>query len=219
MGRGKSAHFGNPFLGAFGCAAEKFVFVGGFSDKLSSACKQYLGAEPINISVNSSDLAGIFIAANSNGAVFPEFVLPDELKVAKDAGLNALALPTRLTAIGNNIVANDKIALANPDLEKEAVALISDCLGVEVVQRSIAGYKTVGSACVLTNKGFLIHNSAGRELFELEQLTGLKGGIGTANMGVPFVGMCMLANSDGYVVGEDTGGFEMHRIDEALGFI
>ncbi|PIZ26153.1 MAG: translation initiation factor IF-6, partial [Chloroflexi bacterium CG_4_10_14_0_8_um_filter_57_5] len=74
---------------------------------------------------------------------------------------------------------------------------------------------TVGSACVLTNKGFLLHNSAGPELEEFEELLGLKGGIGTANMGVPFVGICLLANSNGYVTGADTGGFEMHRIGEA----
>ncbi len=219
MQSGRSAHFGNPFLGAFACETEKFTFIGGFPDKLKAACRQFLNTEVLDISINGSDLAGIFIAANSNGAIFPEFVLSDELKIAKEAGLNTLVLKSRFFAIGNNIAANDKIALVNPDIDKESVAQISDCLGVEAIQRTIAGYNTVGAAAVLTNRGFLIHNSAGRELFELEKALGMKGGIGTANMGVPFVGMCLLANSKGYVAGEDTGGFEMHRIEEALGFL
>ncbi|MFH0817487.1 MAG: translation initiation factor IF-6 [Candidatus Micrarchaeota archaeon] len=218
MHGGKTAHYGNPFLGAFGCVTEKLAFVGGSSDKLKSACAEFLKAEALDISINGSDLAGIFMVANSSGVVFPGFVSNEELKIAKDAGLNTLVLKSRFSAIGNNIAANDKIALANPELDFESIALIKDCLGVEVIQRTIAGYKTVGAAAILTNKGFLIHNSAGGELYELEQTLSLKGGIGTANMGVPFVGMCMLANSNGYVTGEDTGGFEMHRIDEALGF-
>ncbi len=216
---GKSAHYGNSFLGAFGCATEELVFLGNPQEKLKAACENFLKAQAVELSVNDSELVGIFVAANSKGAVFPEFVSQEEQRRVKEAGLNTLALNSRLTAIGNNIATNDRIALANPDLDAESVKLISDCLGVEVIQRAIAGYKTVGSAAVLTNRGFLLHNSAGRELYELEKLLGMKGGIGTANMGVPFVGMCMLANSKGCLVGEDTGGFEMHRAEEALGLL
>lgn len=216
---GRSAQYGNSFLGTFGCSTDRLTFIGNPQDKVSDACRRFLKTEVVNLTVNGSNLAGIFMAANSNGAVFPEFALKEEVKVAEKAGLNSLVVKGRHSAIGNNIATNDRIALVNPEIGKENAKLIGECLGVEVVQREVAGYKTVGSACVLTNKGFLLHSKAARELEEFETILGLKGGIGTANMGVPFVGRCLLANSNGYVTGEETSGFEMHRIDEALGFI
>jgi len=215
---GRSTYYGNPFLGAFGRSTDELTFLGNPPEKLHEACSRFLKTRLINMTVNGSNLTGLFMAANSKGAVFPEFISSDEMKLAKEAGLNTMVLEARLSAIGNNIVANDKIALVNPEMGKKDIPLIADCLGVEVIPRTIAGYPTIGSVCVLTNKGFLIHSSAGRELGELEKLLGIRGGIGTANMGVPFVGVCLITNSHGYVAGEQTGGFEMHRIDEALGF-
>jgi len=38
-------------------------------------------------------------------------------------------------------------------------------------------------------------------------------------MGVPFVGLCVIANSNGSIAGEITSGFELQRMDEALGFM
>ncbi len=219
MHSGSSAHYGNVFVGAFGCTTDKITFLGNPQEKHSKICGEVLGNKTTRFSVSGSDLVGLFMAANSKGAVFPEFVFKEEVKIAEENGLNTYLLQGRFTAIGNNLVVNDKIGLANPEMPKEQIKGIEECLGIEVIQTPIASYKTVGSACVLTNKGFLLHNNAGEELERMEELLGLKGGIGTANMGVPFVGICMLANSKGYVSGEQTGGFEFHRIDEALGFI
>ncbi|MFH1447557.1 MAG: translation initiation factor IF-6 [Candidatus Micrarchaeota archaeon] len=216
---GSSTYHGNTFLGAFGCSTDRVTFIGNAPQKLMDSCREILKTDIVHITINSSDLVGIFMSANSNGAIFPEFVSEEEVKLAKEAGLNTHILRGRMSAIGNNIIANDRVALVNPDIEKGELGKISDCLGVEAFQRSIAGYKTVGSTCVLTNKGFIIHNNAAEELKEIEEMIGLEGGIGTANMGVPFVGICMFANSNGYIAGKETGGFELHRIDEALGFI
>jgi translation initiation factor 6 len=78
----------------------------------------------------------------------------------------------------------------------------------------------VGALAVVTNNGMLAKTSVtDEELASLEGIFKVKGAVGTANMGVPFVGLCMLANKHGFVAGELTSGYELNRIDEAFGFI
>jgi len=43
--------------------------------------------------------------------------------------------------------------------------------------------------------------------------------LGTVNYGAPLVGSGLVATDEGYVVGEDTTGPELGRIEETLGFI
>jgi translation initiation factor 6 len=43
--------------------------------------------------------------------------------------------------------------------------------------------------------------------------------IGTVNYGAPLVGSGLVANGSGYVVGEDTTGPELGRIEDTLDYI
>jgi len=43
--------------------------------------------------------------------------------------------------------------------------------------------------------------------------------IGTINYGAALVGSGLLANAAGYVVGQDTTGPELGRIEDALGYV
>jgi len=43
--------------------------------------------------------------------------------------------------------------------------------------------------------------------------------VGTVNFGSPLVGSGILANSRGYVAGDETTGPELGRIEDALGFM
>jgi translation initiation factor 6 len=73
---------------------------------------------------------------------------------------------------------------------------------------------------VVTNRGVLTHpRLAETELAELEDLFGLPVDVGTVNFGSPLVGSGILANSQGYVAGDDTTGPELGRIEDALGFM
>jgi len=51
----------------------------------------------------------------------------------------------------------------------------------------------------------------------VEELFKLPVDIGTVNFGSPLVGSGILANSKGYVVGLDTTGPEISRIEERIG--
>jgi len=217
----KSVVDGNPFVGLFARGNDRLTLVSmSAPEKFTSKCHSVLKTEIRHVSVAGSNLVGLFTAMNSNGAVLPSTASKAEAREIKGLGLDVAILSGRLTAVGSNILVNDKAAVVNPLMGKVDMAAIADCLGVEVVKRRVVGYATVGCAGVVTNRGLLLHGAAeDEELHALEKIFHVKGAIGTANMGVPFVGICMVANSQGYIAGKHTSGFEMSRIDEALGFI
>src|SRR5438094_276553 len=127
-------------------------------------------------------------------------------------------LPHRLSAVGNNVLCNDYGAVVHPGYDDEAVTFIGEVLGVNVVRGTVAGIKTVGSVAVATNKGVLCHPHARPGEMEVVKSTlQVPVVITTANYGAAQVGACMVANSDGAVVGSRTTPSELGRIDEGLG--
>ncbi|MCX6778320.1 MAG: translation initiation factor IF-6 [Candidatus Micrarchaeota archaeon] len=216
----KAVFEGNSFVGIFAKTSEKITIVPKNSpEKFVRICGEAFGTRVARASVDSSELLGIFCCMNSRGIALPEFVSKEEAEEFRALGLEVLVVRDRHTALGMNVAANDRVAIVNPRITAANARKIGECLGVEVLRRKIGPYETAGASCVLTNGGFLLHNSAGDELDKLEKELGMRGGIGTANMGNAFVGTCVIANSNGYVVGEHTSGFETIRLDEALGFI
>jgi translation initiation factor 6 len=213
----KAANFGNPHIGLFAKASEKFVFADTTSSPKFIAALSVFDVPVITTSFGGSGLAGLYIAMNSNGAVIPSFSAKDEVAKIKAHGLNVLSLPGKFSAAANNIAANDFGAIANPEMPNELLRKISDCLGVETVKKRIAGYTTMGSAIFATNKGFAAHNRATEEeLKDIQSVLKVAGTNCTLNTGVAFVSIGMVANSRAAVVGEATTGFEMGRIAEAL---
>ena len=217
----KKNFFGNPFIGLYFATSDSTLIIPPQATKKQiDSYSEILDTNPIKTTIAKSNLNGLFIALNSNGIVVPKLATKKELNELKKSGLNICVLDTPHSAIGNNILTNDKAAIINPEITETQAKQIEDCLGVEVIQREIAGLKTVGSICITTNKGLLAYNNINEnELKELEKIFKVKGGIGTANMGVSFIGICLTANSNGFIIGELTSGYEMQRIDEALGFL
>ncbi|MFB6312147.1 MAG: translation initiation factor IF-6, partial [Salinirussus sp.] len=129
-------------------------------------------------------------------------------------------LPGRINAAGNVVLANDYGAYVHPDLSEAAVAAVEDGLDVAAERGDLAGVQTVGTAAVATNRGVLCHpHCTDAELDRLEEILDVPADIGTVNYGGPLVGSGLVANESGYLVGEDTTGPELGRIDAALGFV
>ncbi|MBE0523607.1 MAG: translation initiation factor IF-6 [Methanosarcinales archaeon] len=211
---------GNSVLGVFARCTEDFVLLPREADReLKQTIENFLDVTAISTSLDGSSIIGCLCCGNSKGFLVSEKANKDELS---DIGKNVpiQRLEGILTALGNNILVNDTAALVNPNMTDSAVEKIEEFLDVDVHKGTIGGLKTVGMAACATNKGILVHPMASKfELDRLDEIFGLPVDIGTVNLGSPQVGSGLLANSKGYVVGRETTGHEMGRIEDALGFL
>jgi len=217
----KLSYYGNQFIGIFGNTNNKITVVpNGTSDKFFKI-SEYLKTKTIKATISESDLIGLFSVMNDKAMlVSPVIYDNEELQLRKQLkfeGMDLFVLDTKLTAIGNNIVTNNKKAIVNPKFPEEVVKKIRDSLDVEILRIKIANYNVVGSVVLTTNKGFVAHPDIEEKQFqEISDFLGLKGGIATANKGVPFVSLCMIANDNGMVFGEPTTAFEIQKLMDAL---
>ncbi len=213
---------GNPNIGVFALATDKIVMIPSTLTKSSEKyVKKAFTLHPLRITVGGSPLIGCLSAGNSNGLLFPWYVSEIEInKIARNYDIKIGIIRDRFTALGNLLLTNDYAALVHPDLSNESINIIEDVLDVEVQRGIIAGMKTVGALCTVTNKGALLHPMTKEEEVEyLENLFRVSMDIGTVNHGFPYVSIGMIANSKGILTGSATTGPEIARIENALGFL
>jgi translation initiation factor 6 len=217
----KAAYFGNPWIGMFIKTNDEITMLPVDSmEKLEDHLVERLGTRAVKVSMSDSNLLGLYLAMNSSGVVLPNVARDEEIALLKREGLNVHVCRDRHNAMGNNMAVNDKGGVINPYVEKDEAKAIGDALGIELVPMTVAGFSTVGSACIASNGGFLAHYKAGEEdMARLREALKVHGSKGTVNTGTGFVSYGVVANSKGYVAGEDTTAFEMGRLEEALGLI
>lgn len=216
----RASFHGDVNVGLFGFVSDRFALLPDNSLDVS-----VLKVPSVVCTVSDTQLIGLFLAGNSNGIIFPKIInrreVDEILTGLRDAGveINSTILKNKHTVLGNLIVCNDTGAVIS-SLLKGSRKTIEDILGVEVVVAEIAESKLPGSFCVATNRGFLLSSNGSEEDYELlKSVLKVDGDIGSVNFGSIFVRSGILANSNGYLVGEATTGVELARIDEALGFV
>jgi translation initiation factor 6 len=212
---------GNPNLGVSLAATDKVALAPpNLHEKMLKLVEECLQVPVIRTPISGSSLVGALAVGNSKGFVVSRYAFEGEIEKIKEFGLKVERIPDRLTAVGNIILANDHGAVANPFLSDEAIKVVSETLDVAVKKRSIANFKITGSVAVATNKGVLTHPSTTpKELKFLEKIMNVPADVGTVNRGTRLVGAGTVANSQGVLVGKDTTGPEMARIEESLGFL
>lgn len=207
-------------IGAFATATDNLLFIGsGILEKDKKVMEEALSVPHVDLTISYSDLVGIFSRANSNGIILSNLVEKEEVERLKSLmlGINVGVIGSELNAVGNNIIANDKIAIVNPEYGHEEVKQIGDILGVEVLKGPSMKYKTVGASNILTNRGMLMNNRSTESEEEIiSRATKLKPVLTTANTGLLYIGLSAVANSNGAVVGKETTGFELQRLMEGL---
>ncbi|MGB8216586.1 MAG: translation initiation factor IF-6 [Candidatus Methanoperedens sp.] len=211
---------GSPVLGVFASCTDELVFVpGNTSPETIKYIEESLGVIAVSSLVGGSSIVGSLLRGNCRGVVVAGLIYDKELRALRKH-TKASKLTGELNAAGNLILANDTAALVNPDLSDKSVGIIKKALDVDVKRGTIGGLKTVGMAGIATNKGVLVHpKSTPSEIGVIEELFNLPVDIGTVNFGSPLVGSGILANGKGYVVGEDTTGPEISRIEDTLGYL
>jgi len=183
--------------------------------------KEVMGVEKIiRTTICGTNLIGVFVVGNDKGIAVPIDILEEELSVLKKevGDLNIVIVDDRRNALGNLILVNNSKAVVSPYFDKRVHSLLFDNLGVEVIEGKIANSELVGTLAIANNRGVLV--SALADENDLEFLSSvfnnLTVDIGTVNRGSPFIRTGLIVNDKGALVGEDTTGPEIMRIQQVL---
>jgi len=216
----KVSILGNSNVGVYIYANDYYAFVPpGLTRSEKELIEEVLDVEVVEVTIAQTRLIGVLMNGNNNGIILARNASPDEVERIKRAtrDMNVVVLDSRNNAVGNLVVANSRYALAYPFLNERELEEISDALGVEVERGSVANVPTVGSVLVVTDRGGIVHPEASEEEIEaLSKKFGVSIAPGTVNFGVAFIRTGLVANNKGAIVGEDTTGPELARIQMAL---
>jgi translation initiation factor 6 len=171
----------------------------------------------IHASIGGTRIVGRVCVGNKHGLLVPSITTDQELQHLRNSlpdGVKVERVEERLSALGNCIACNDYVALVHTDLDRETEELVADFLQVEVFRATIAQQVLVGSYCVLTNQGGLVHaRTTVQEMEELSQLLQIPLTAGTVNRGSDVVGAGLVANDWAGFCGVDTTATEMGVIE------
>lgn len=212
---------GNVNVGLYVFATDKYALIGPeVPKKVASEIEKTLKVKTHTVTVAGTSLLGVFAAGNSKCLLLPKILFESELEAFDKLKIKYKIIDTKLTALGNNIVSNEKGCLINPDFGKKAEEQIKEALKIPVKKAKIADLSIVGALVVHNKKGCLIHRDA--EDFEVEMIEktlGVEAMIGTVNFGSPYVSSGITVNSKGFIIGSLSKGPEIQNADMALGFI
>ncbi len=225
------AHFstmdfhGDPNIGLYGVVTDKFCLLArSIQEKDIKTLKKILKVPIFQIGLYGTELIGLFCIATSDTILLPNIIYPRELKQLKDKlkklKVKVHIIETEHTALGNCILINDKAGIASRVYSKQTFKELQKIFKkVKLIQTDIANTSVPGSVGKITNKGGIFSpNLSDAKINKIEKLFDFEIGLGTINMGNPFVSSGILANSFGFAVGKSSSGYEIARVDESLGF-
>ena len=211
--------YSGPNIGLYTAVNDKHVFVPkGFAKTKAKNLSSYLDVDTVFTSMAETRLIGAMMVMNNQGVLLPHNASQHEYDfIKKTTGLNVDVLDSKHNALGNLICANDKGAIVSPMIPKEKMKMIEDVLGVEVIQKKIAGYHQVGVVIVATMKGGVIHPEADEDdINTISNVLGVNIEPATINGGIPYVRSGFLANNHNMVVGTHTTGPEIMMLTRAF---
>ncbi|MFA9515750.1 translation initiation factor IF-6 [Halopenitus sp. H-Gu1] len=218
----RASFVGSSYVGVFARVVNDVLLVRpDIDDDHQSALGDELDAEVIPTTVGGSNTVGALATGNESGIIVsPRATEREKRRIEEAADRTVQELPGTINAAGNVILTNDYGAYVHPDLDREAIRTIRETLEVPVERGDLGDVRTVGTAAVANDTGALCHpKSREEELEVIEEHLDVHADLGTINYGGPLVGSGLVANDEGYVVGEDTTGPELGRIENTLGFI
>ena len=208
-----------PNIGLYTTVNDQFVFVpNGFAKTKAKNLANYLKTDYVFTSMANTRLLGALMVVNNNGILVPRTCAQWEFdNLKKSTDMNIEILDTKANALGNLISVNDKGCVMSPVIPKEVGKKISDVLGVEVIQKKVAGYHQVGVMVRANNHGGVIHPETDeKDIKTISNVLGVNLEPATINGGIPYVSSGILANSNSIVVGTFTNGPEIMMLTRAF---
>jgi len=175
------------------------------------------------ISINNSNLIGVYTASNKNGIIVPHLIREDELQQLKmyseefNSGYQICVLKSIDNAFGNLILCNDKGAIISSFL-KDYKEEIEDALKVDTVVYEFVNNYLPGSISLSNNKGCLVHPLSTDEEIEIisEILKVEETDVSTVNRGIPYLSSGAIVNDQSGIFGNQCTGPEMMRLTNVL---
>ena len=189
------------------------------SENFYSYFESDLGAHipVVHCSIGGTRLVGRLTCGNKNGLLVPNTTSDNELQFLRNSlpdNIVIKRIEERLSALGNCICCNDFVAIVHPEIDKETEDIIADTLKVEVFKTTVAKNVLVGSYCVVTNQGGLVHPmTSTAELDELSNLFQIPIAAGTLNRGSDIIAAGCCVNDYSGFVGVDTTSAELMVFD------
>ena len=211
--------YSGPNIGLYTAVDDNHIFLpNGFAKSKAKNLSEYLNVECVYTSMANTRLLGVMMVGNNQGLLLPSNASPHEYEhIKKSTGLNVDVLDSKYNALGNLICANDKGAIVSPMIPKQKMKKIEDVLGVEVIQKKIAGYHQVGVMVVATMHGGIIHpETDDSDIKIISDVLGVNVEPATINGGIPYVHSGILANNHTLVVGNRTTGPEIMMLTRAF---
>lgn len=210
----------NNDIGVFSKLTNSYCLVGaGGSENFYSVFEGELAdAIPVvHTSIGGVRIIGSLTAGNRNGLLVPNSTTDQELQHIRNALPDSVVIQRveeRLSALGNVIACNDYVALVHPDLDRETEEIIADTLQVEVFRQTVAENTLVGSYCVFSNRGGLVHpHTSIQEQDELSSLLQVPLVAGTVNRGSDVIGAGLVVNDWSAFCGLDTTSTELSVLE------
>lgn len=208
-----------PNIGIYTKVNDSFVFVpNGFAHTKAKTLSEYLKVSYVFASVANTRLLGTMMVLNNYGMLLPATSSEYEISyMKKSTGLNVGVLDVKMTALGNLICANDRGGIVSPKIPKEALKQIHNTLGVEVIQKKVAGYHQAGVMICANNTGGVIHPETDEDDIDtISDVLKAKLEPATINGGIPYISSGVLANNKAVVVGNLTNGPEIMMLTRAF---
>ncbi len=221
MNIAKANVHGNPNIGLYGFANNKYCLLGReVPAKVVKSIKETLNVPVHQLNICGTSMIGVFLAGNDNCLLIPELVFENELKQLDKLGIKYKLIKTKLTALGNNILCNNKGCLVNPEFSADTKKEIRKALNVPLKPGRIADLDAVGSLGAANDEGAIVHNEiTKKETNYTEELLKVKVTPLTLNLGNPYIRSAIIGNNNGFVVGGRSSGVEINYAYEALGFL
>ncbi|USN45252.1 MAG: translation initiation factor IF-6 [Candidatus Woesearchaeota archaeon] len=212
---------GNPTIGLYGFATDRFVILGPeVPEEIREDIERILQVPVLTTTIIGTSLVGAFLSGTEEKLLVPSIIDKKELEKLHTLPCDVFVLKTKLTCLGNNILIGKKAVLIHPEFPESIRKEIETFLGKPTQYFTYEHIEAVGSIAVINgNKGLFASILPDEELVALEKLLGVEITTGTVNKGNPFVRSGIIANKHGFVIGSLSGGPEITNADEALGFL